>query len=68
MIFESPGGTTGSQVPQSQGLVPGAGESVVAIGGEDDIANEVGMSVKTLLWDTVVSFVTSQLPDYQSLV
>ena len=59
MIFESPGGTTGSQVPKSQGLVPGTGKSVVAVRGEDDITDEVGMSIKTLLGNTVISFVAS---------
>lgn len=36
---ESAGGVSGSQFPQTEGLIPGAGESVGTIGGDDLLFN-----------------------------
>lgn len=68
MVLETTGGLSGGQVPQTQGLVPGTGQSVVAVRRQNNVADEVAVAVQTLLGDTVVGFVTGQLPHDQGLV
>lgn len=69
MIFEAASGFTSSQIPQAQSLIPGTGQSVVTIRGQDDVTDEVGVTIQTLLGETVVGvFITGQLPDNQGLV
>ena len=45
VILEPPGGLAGAEVPQSETLVPGAGESEVSIRGEDHVRNKVTKEV-----------------------
>jgi len=68
MVLEPPRGASSSQIPETEGLVPGTGQGVVTVGRENDVADEVGVSVETLLWDTIVGLVASQFPNDQSLV
>lgn len=68
MVLETTGGLSGGQVPQTKGLVPGTGQSVVSVRGENDVTDEVAVTVQTLLGDSVVGLVTGQLPHDQSLV
>lgn len=68
VVFEATSGFTSSQIPQAKGLVPGTRQSVVTIGRKDNITDEVGVSVKTFVWESVVVFIAGQLPDDQSLV
>ena len=68
VVFETASGLAGAQVPQPQGLVPGAGKGEVSIRGEDDVGDEVAVTVEPLLGHTVVLLIASQLPDDQGLV
>ena len=68
MVLEAARGLASGQIPQAQSLVPGSGEGVVAVGREDDVADEVRVAVQTFLWDTIVGLVTGQFPYDQSLV
>ncbi len=68
MVLEPPGGPPGGEVPQSEGLVPRPGEGEVAVGGEDDVGDEVPVAVEALLRDAVVGVVAGQLPHDQGLV
>lgn len=67
--LEAASGLAGSQIPQTQSLIPGTGQSVVTVGRQHNVADEVRVSVQTLLGVTVVGIlITGQLPDNQSLV
>lgn len=68
MVFKTTSGLSGSQIPQAQGLVPRAGQGVVTIGRQNNVADEVRVAVQTLLGDTVAGIVASQLPNDQGLV
>ena len=65
---ESAGGETGVEVPEAEGVVPRRGKSELAVGGDDNVGYEVVVSVKDTLGVTILVFVTSQLPDDDSLV
>ena len=49
-------------------MIPGAGQRKLAVGREDDVRDEVSVTVKRLLRDTVAGLIPSQSPDYQRLV
>ena len=68
MILETTGSLSGGQIPQTQGLVPGSGQGVVAIGGQHNVADEVRVSIQTLHGHTIVVLVAGQLPHDQGLV
>ena len=68
VIFESASCFTGRQIPQTEIFVPRAGQSKVAVRGKDDVRDEVAMTMKTLLWDTIVLFIAGQLPNDEGLV
>ena len=69
MVLEPPGGLASSKIPQSQGLVPWAGEGKVTIRWQDNVTDKVVVTGETLLGDTiVVGVVTGQLPYNQRLV
>lgn len=68
MVLESSGGFARREVPQAEGLVPRAGEGVVAIAREHDVRNEVRVAIETLFRDAVLSLVAGQLPDDQGFV
>jgi hypothetical protein len=68
MVLETASGLSSGQIPQTQGLVPRTGQSVVAIGRQNDIADEMRVAVQTLLGNSVVLLVTGQLPDDQGAI
>lgn len=68
MVLEATGGLASGQIPQAQSLVPGSRESVVTIGRQNDVTDEVRVTVQAFLWDTVVGLITGQLPYDQCLV
>lgn len=68
MVFKTTSGLSGGQIPQAQGLVPRAGKSVVTVGRQNNVANEVRVTVQTLLRNTVAGIVAGQLPNDQGLV
>ena len=65
---ETAGSETGVEVPETEGVVPRRGKSELAVGGDDNVGYEVVVSVKDTLGVTILVFVTSQLPDDDSLV
>ena len=65
---ETAGSETGVEVPEAEGVVPRRGKSKLAVGGDDNVGYEVVVSVKDTLGVTILVFVTSQLPDDDSLV
>ena len=68
MILETASCLASSQIPQAQSLVPGPRKSVVAIGRQDDVTDEMRVTVQAFLWDTIVGLVTGQFPYDQGLV
>lgn len=65
---ESSGGLSRVQVPQSQGLVPRGGKSELSVRGDDNVGDEVVVTVQDLLGVTVFTVFTSELPDNDLLV
>ena len=47
-----PGRLTVVQIPETEGMIPRGGESELAIGGNDNVGNEVVVSVKNPFWIT----------------
>ena len=65
---EAAGGRAGVEVPQAQRVVPGGGEGELAIRGDDDVRDEVVVSVEDALGVTVLVLLASELPDDDRLV
>ena len=65
---EATGGEAGVKIPKTEGVVPGRGESELAVGGDDDVRHEVVVAVKDALGVTVGLVVTGELPDDDRLV
>lgn len=65
---ESSSGGSGVEVPESKGLVPGRAQGELTVGGDDDIRDEVGVTLEDLLWVTVAALVAGELPDDERLV
>ena len=61
-------GVAGAEVPQPEGLVPGAGQGEVAVRGENHVGDEVGVAVEPLLGHAVLAVLPGQLPHDQRLV
>ena len=57
VVLEAAGGLAGGQVPQPQGLVPGAGQREVTVRGQNHVRDEVAVAVQPLLGDPVVTHV-----------
>lgn len=56
------------EIPQAESMVPGRGQSKLTVRGDDDIGNEVIVSMKYTLGITVRVVFASQLPDNDGLV
>lgn len=56
------------QVPETKSVIPRCGEGELAIGRDDDIRDEVVVSVQNTFWIAIRSLVTGQLPDDDGLV
>ena len=65
---EATGGETSVQVPKAESVVPGRGQSELAVGRDDNVRDEVVVSVEDTLGVTVLVFVTGQLPYDDGLV
>lgn len=57
-----------NQVPQTEGLVPTAGESKVSIGGESQVTDGTVVTRQRLLGDTWNLRVRGELPNLDTLV
>lgn len=68
MVFESTSGTTSSQVPKTESLVPRTRKSVISVWWENNVTYEVGVPIQTFLWDTVVKLVTCKVPHDQRFI
>ena len=68
MADETTGSVASVKIPQAQRVVPRRGERELAIGGNDDVGNEVVVAVKDTLRVTVLMLVTRELPDDDGLV
>lgn len=65
---EATGGQSSVQVPETESVIPGRGESELAVGRDNDIGDKVVVSVKDALGVAVRVLVASQLPDNDGLV
>ena len=63
-----PGCLAGVQVPKTEGVIPRSGESELSVGGDDNVGNEVVVSVENAFWVTKRVFIPGQLPDDDSFV
>ena len=68
MANEAAGGLAGAQLPETESLVPGATESVGAVGGDDTVGDNVRVAVQRALRVAVRGIVTGQVPDDERLV
>ena len=57
-----------AEIPETESFIPWSGESKLSIRWHDHIRDEVTVSLKSFLGDSVVSFITSQIPHNQRLV
>lgn len=62
------GGEAGVEVPETEGLVPRGREGELAVGGDDNVRDEVVVAVEDLLGETERRLVTGELPDNDGLV
>jgi len=65
---ESSGRRSHRQIPQTQGRVPRAGKSKLAVRGQNDVGHKVTMSLQCLVGDAIVGFILGELPDDNRLV
>lgn len=68
MVLETASSFASSQIPQAQCFVPWTRQSVVTIRRQNNVADEVRVTVQSFLWNTVVGFVASQFPYDQCLI
>ena len=61
-------GETSVEVPETEGVVPRGGKRELAVGGDDDVRDEVVVSVEDALGVTVLVLLASELPDDDRLV
>lgn len=65
---ESTGGRSGVEIPKTKGMVPRWRQGELTIGWDDDVWNEVIMTVKRPVWVTVLCVVSCQFPNNNGLV
>jgi len=65
---EFSGCLAGAQVPETEGVVPRSGKSELAVRGDDDVGNEVVVSVENAFWVTKRVLIPGQLPDNDGFV
>jgi len=69
VVLEPTSGLPSGEIPQTEGLVPRSRQSEMAIRRQNHIRDEVSMSMKPLLWDSVVAHVIpGKLPYNKRLV
>lgn len=67
VVDESERGLSGTEIPETEGLVPAGGDSEGVISGEGDVGDEMFMTGEGFEGETVVSFLTLfvEAPDDQ---
>jgi len=65
---EFPGRLAGVQVPKAEGVIPRSGKSELAVRRDNDVGNEMVVSVKNAFWVTERVLVSGQLPDDDGFV
>lgn len=65
---EATGRVTGVEVPQAERVVPGRGESELAVGGDDDVRDEMVVAVEDALRVAILILVARELPDDDRLI
>lgn len=65
---EAAGRVASVEVPQAERVVPRGGERELAVGGDDDVRDEVVVAVEDALRVAVLILVTGELPDDDRLV
>lgn len=65
---EAASGGSGVEIPEAESVVPGRREGELTVGRDNDIRDEVVVSVEDFFRGAVPRFVTSQLPDDDGLV
>lgn len=65
---EAAGGLAGGELPEAEGLVPGRGQSVGAVGRDHTVGDDVGVAVERALGVAVGSLITGKVPDDEGLV
>lgn len=68
MPDEFPGRLAGVQIPEAESVIPRSGESELAVRGDNDVGNEVVVSVENAFGVTKRIFIPGQLPDDDSFV
>ena len=65
---EAPGSLTGGELPETESVIPGGGESVGAVAADNAVRDDVGVALEGTLGDTVGGIVAGQVPDDEGLV
>lgn len=65
---EAASSQAGVEVPKTKCVVPGGGKGKLTVRRDDNVRNEVVMSMKNFLGESVAIIVTRQLPDDNCLV
>lgn len=65
---EAAGRVASVEIPQAERVVPRGGERELAVGGDDDVRDEVVVAVEDALRVAVLILVTGELPDDDRLV
>lgn len=69
LVSSEPGSSdTSFQIPESESLIPGSGNGELTARADDDVGDEVVVSLQSFHWVTVGLTVSVQLPDDQGLV
>jgi len=63
-----PGRVSGAQVPKTEGVIPRSGKGELAVRRDDDVGNEVVVSVENAFWVTERVLIPGQLPDDDGFV
>jgi len=65
---EFPGCLAVVQVPKTEGVIPRSGKSELAVRRDNDVGNEVVVSVENTFWVTERVLISGQLPDDDGFV
>lgn len=65
---EATGGGAGSEIPEAELTVPASGKSELAVGGEDNVLNKMGMAGKAATGDAIGLVILGEVPEDDGLV
>jgi hypothetical protein len=65
---ETASGGASVQVPETKGLVPGSGQSELAVGRDNNILNKMVVASESLTGNTVAGLISGKVPDNNALV